>query len=88
MHPETGPAASDISPAGRYGIGSFNADVRLVEVQSVAELHSPVSQAFDMELVKLGVAVVHVFERQIACRDSRSFINLSGSPGGLLLDLI
>ena len=56
VHPEAAAPAADVAAAGQDGVGAFNADVGLVEVQGVAGLHTAVAEALDVELVELGEA--------------------------------
>src|SRR6516225_4418817 len=76
MVPPAGAPVPVVAAAGRNGIRSLNADIRLVKVKCVAPLLSTGSepQSLQVELVEQGEAVVHVFERQIIGTDARAFV--------------
>src|SRR5271154_1727115 len=76
MIPPAGASVPVVAAAGGNGIRSLNADIRLVEVKSIATLLSTGGepQPLQVELVKQGEAVVHVFERQIVGTDARAFV--------------
>src|SRR5713101_9349648 len=76
MVPPTGASIAAVAATWGDGIRSLDADIRLVEVQCVAPLlpSSGKPQAFQVELVKEGKPIVHIFEGQIFRADPRALI--------------
>src|SRR5215469_1434353 len=90
MIPPAGASVPVVAAAGGNGIRTLNADIRLVEVKSIAPLLSTggVPQPLQMELVEQGETVVHVFERQIIGANPRAFVEDPPHAVGALFPLL
>src|ERR1700722_1556356 len=90
MVPPAGASVSVVTTAGGNGIRSFDADIGLVEVKSIAPLLTTGGepQPLEGELMEQGEAIVHVFERQIVGADARAFIENPPHAVGALFPLL
>src|SRR5580704_9308578 len=90
MVPPAGASVPVVAATGRNGIRPLNADIRLVEIKSIASLLSTSSepQPLQVELVEQGEAIVHIFERQIVGADARAFVENPPHAVGALFPLL